>query len=49
MRYPLVIDKADRLVAPEGFRFASFDGLGVPAFIYRPQRAKPPFPVLIDI
>ncbi len=35
-------------VEPELVRFASFDGLSVPAFVYTP-RGKGPFPVVIDI
>jgi dipeptidyl aminopeptidase/acylaminoacyl peptidase len=37
------------LVAPELVRFRSFDGLQVPAFVYRPKAARGPVPVIIDI
>jgi dipeptidyl aminopeptidase/acylaminoacyl peptidase len=39
---------ASQFVAPELIRVKSFDGLSVPAFLYRP-RGTGPFPVLIDI
>lgn len=44
------IDPAS-LVEPELIRFTSFDGLSVPAFVYRPKRAAPgaKTPVLISI
>ena len=40
-----------RLAEPELIRFTSFDGLSVPAFIYRPVSAAPDarLPVIIDI
>lgn len=40
-----------RLAEPELIRFASFDGLSVPAFVYRPKGipADQPTPVIIDI
>jgi len=40
-----------RLVEPELIRFSSFDGLSVPAFVYRPAGASPiaRLPVIIDI
>ena len=39
------------LAEPELIRFESFDGLSVPAFVYRPRDAAPtePTPVIIDI
>ncbi len=44
------IDPAS-LIAPELIRFTSFDGLSVPAFVYRPKRAPAGVktPVLIEI
>jgi dipeptidyl aminopeptidase/acylaminoacyl peptidase len=39
---------ADALVEPSLVRFKSFDGLSVPAFIYKPK-ATAPVPVIIDI
>ena len=41
----------DSLAEPELVRFESFDGLSVPAFVYRPRGAEPtePTPVIIDI
>jgi dipeptidyl aminopeptidase/acylaminoacyl peptidase len=39
---------AGSFVAPELVRVKSFDGLSVPAFLYKP-RGQGPFPVLIDI
>jgi dipeptidyl aminopeptidase/acylaminoacyl peptidase len=39
---------ASQFVAPELVRVKSFDGLSVPAFLYRP-RGQGPFPVLVDI
>ena len=40
-----------RLAEPELIRFTSFDGLSVPAFVYRPRNAAPNArtPVIIDI
>jgi dipeptidyl aminopeptidase/acylaminoacyl peptidase len=40
-----------RLAEPELIRFTSFDGLSVPAFVYRPRDVPPgqPTPVIIDI
>ena len=40
-----------RLAEPELIRFKSFDGLSVPAFVYRPKQARPGdrTPVIIDI
>jgi dipeptidyl aminopeptidase/acylaminoacyl peptidase len=38
----------DTLVEPKLVRFSSFDGLSVPAFVYR-QKATGPVPVIIDI
>jgi dipeptidyl aminopeptidase/acylaminoacyl peptidase len=40
-----------RLAEPELIRFTSFDGLSVPAFVYRPKAAAPGVrtPVIIDI
>lgn len=40
-----------RLVEPQLVRFTSFDGLTVPAFVYRPKNAAPDakLPVIIDI
>lgn len=40
-----------RLAEPELIRFTSFDGLSVPAFVYRPTGAAPDarLPVIIDI
>ncbi len=39
------------LVEPELVRFASFDGLSIPAFVFKPRRATRtgPIPVIIDI
>ena len=38
------------LVEPQLIRFRSFDGLSVPAFVYRPKgRAARPRPVIVDI
>jgi dipeptidyl aminopeptidase/acylaminoacyl peptidase len=39
------------LAEPELIRFASFDGLSVPAFVYRPKRVAPGTrtPVIVDI
>jgi dipeptidyl aminopeptidase/acylaminoacyl peptidase len=43
------LDPAD-MVAPQLVRFESFDGLSVPAFIYRPRpRAKGKAPVIVQI
>jgi dipeptidyl aminopeptidase/acylaminoacyl peptidase len=39
---------ARNIVEPELFRYRSFDGRDIPAFIYRPN-ARPPYPVLIRI
>ena len=39
---------SERLVAPERVSYESFDGLSIPAFLFRPH-AGPPHPVLIDI
>ncbi len=39
---------ADALVEPGLVRFNSFDGLSIPAFVYRPK-ASGPAPVIIDI
>ena len=39
---------ADALVAPELVRYRSFDGLSIPAFVYRP-RAPGPHPVVVSI
>jgi dipeptidyl aminopeptidase/acylaminoacyl peptidase len=40
-----------QLALPELIRFASFDGLSVPAFVYRPRHAAPGrrMPVIVDI
>ncbi len=38
----------EALVEPDLVRFNSFDGLSVPAFVYKPAKAGP-FPVIIDI
>jgi dipeptidyl aminopeptidase/acylaminoacyl peptidase len=40
---------AEALVEPELIRFNSFDGLSVPALVYRPRKASAPTPVIIDI
>ena len=42
---------ASRLAEPTLIRFKSFDGLSVPAFVYRPKNAAPDakLPVIIDI
>ena len=40
---------ADKLVEPNLVRFNSFDGLSVPAFIYKPATATGRLPVIIDI
>lgn len=42
---------ATRLAEPDLIRFTSFDGLSVPAFVYRPTGASPiaRLPVIIDI
>jgi len=37
------------LVAPDLVRVRSFDGLSVPAFVYRPKNRSGPRPVIIDI
>jgi dipeptidyl aminopeptidase/acylaminoacyl peptidase len=37
------------LVEPELIRFGSFDGVSIPAFVYRPAGATGPTPVIIDI
>jgi len=40
----------DRLSEPELVRFRSFDGLSIPAFVYRPrQKPRRPMPVIISI
>ncbi|MCZ6887740.1 MAG: hypothetical protein O7H39_04515 [Gammaproteobacteria bacterium] len=39
---------ARNIVEPELFRYRSFDGRDIPAFIYRPN-ARPPYPVLVRI
>lgn len=36
-------------VTPELVRYPSFDGLQIPAFVYRPTGARRPRPVIIDI
>lgn len=36
-------------VTPELVRYPSFDGLQIPAFVYRPTGARGPRPVIIDI
>ena len=36
-------------VEPELVRYASFDGLEVPAFVYRPREAEGPAPVFVSI
>lgn len=44
--------REEELVEPELIRFESFDGLSVPAFVYRPHRESGeavPTPVIIDI
>ncbi|NEX93521.1 S9 family peptidase [Caulobacter sp. 17J65-9] len=40
---------AARLVEPQLARFKSFDGLSVPAFVYKPKGATGKLPVIIDI
>lgn len=40
---------ASTFVTPELVRFASFDGLSIPAFVYRPAAAEGRRPVIIDI
>lgn len=40
---------AAKLVSPELVRFRSFDGLSVPAFVYKPKGAQGRLPVVIDI
>jgi dipeptidyl aminopeptidase/acylaminoacyl peptidase len=47
---PGELDSA-KLVEPQLVRFTSFDGLTVPAFVYRPKNAAPDakLPVIIDI
>ncbi|MBC2777337.1 S9 family peptidase [Parasphingopyxis marina] len=37
------------LIEPELIRFRSFDGVSIPAFVYRPTGATGPTPVIIDI
>ena len=40
--------RSDTFVEPELVRFESFDGLSVPAWVYRPQ-GEGPFPVVVSI
>lgn len=45
---PCEVD-ADTFVDAELVRFASFDGLEVPAFVYRPRAGAGPYPVVVVI
>jgi len=39
----------EALVEPELVRYASFDGLEVPAFLYKPVGVEPPYPVVVHV